>query len=179
MAKNFIIITICIPFLTILFLSIPLLMSTLHFSLPQVRFKFLTENSILQEFSIIFLSIILEAFPFIMVGTILSSIIQIFITEEALSRIIPRNRFLGLLCASLIGLIVPICDCGHAHHNSNKKYDIKSTIIDIIKHTNIKLHDVGRYLIIGSFLSAIMQTFISRRYILLESSKFYKLFTQN
>ncbi len=68
MAKNFIIITICIPFLTILFLSIPLLMSTLHFSLPQVRFKLLTENSILQEFSIVFLSIILEAFPFILMN---------------------------------------------------------------------------------------------------------------
>ena len=65
----------------------------------------------LQNFSIILLSIILEALPFIMLGAFISALIQVFISEEMITRIIPKNTFWGLLGASLMGLIFPVCEC--------------------------------------------------------------------
>jgi uncharacterized protein len=62
-------------------------------------------------FATMFLSIILEAIPFLLLGTFLSSIIEIFIPEEFFQKYIPKNKFLALLMASFIGLIFPVCEC--------------------------------------------------------------------
>lgn len=65
----------------------------------------------LNDFTIIFLSIFLEALPFIFLGLILSAIIQVFVSENTIKKIIPDNLFLGLLSSSLIGFIFPVCEC--------------------------------------------------------------------
>jgi uncharacterized membrane protein YraQ (UPF0718 family) len=69
-------------------------------------------GSDLQNFKTMFVSIILEAFPFILLGVLLSSILQIFVSERTIARIIPKNPFLAILFASLIGIIFPVCECG-------------------------------------------------------------------
>jgi len=66
---------------------------------------------LLKSFTAVFLSIILEAIPFVMLGAFISSFIQIFVPEQFISKIIPRNKFLGLLMASFIGIIFPVCEC--------------------------------------------------------------------
>jgi len=58
------------------------------------------------------ISIILESFPFILLGVLLSSILQIFVSERAVARIIPKNPFLGILFACLVGILFPMCECG-------------------------------------------------------------------
>lgn len=65
-----------------------------------------------QSFKTIFLSIVLEAFPFLMLGVFVSSLLQVSISEELLKRIIPKNPVLGLLTASLLGMVFPVCECG-------------------------------------------------------------------
>ncbi len=65
----------------------------------------------LQSFKTIFLGILLEALPFILIGSFVSSLIQIFVTEEALAKIIPKNVGLGIVTAALLGLVFPICEC--------------------------------------------------------------------
>jgi uncharacterized protein len=62
-------------------------------------------------FSTIFTSIILEAFPFLLLGTFLSSIIEVFTTEDFFKKIIPKNKYLSLLLASVTGLVFPVCEC--------------------------------------------------------------------
>ncbi|WP_085829307.1 permease [Clostridium massiliodielmoense] len=64
-----------------------------------------------QNFCTIFTSILLEGVPFILIGSFISSLIQVFVSEEVITRIIPKNRFLGLILASLVGLIFPVCEC--------------------------------------------------------------------
>jgi uncharacterized membrane protein YraQ (UPF0718 family) len=64
-----------------------------------------------EGFSVVFLSILLEAVPFVLIGTFVSSIIQLYVSEKTIAKIIPKNRFLGLLIASLLGLIFPLCEC--------------------------------------------------------------------
>lgn len=60
----------------------------------------------------IFLSIIIEALPFVLIGVFASSLIHLFISEELISRIIPKQRFARLLIAPLLGILFPICECG-------------------------------------------------------------------
>ncbi|MGH4123047.1 MAG: permease [Clostridium sp.] len=66
---------------------------------------------VINDFSTIFLSIIFEGIPFILIGALASSIIQIFVSEEAIAKIIPKNKFVGVLIASLVGLVFPVCEC--------------------------------------------------------------------
>lgn len=72
---------------------------------------FINKNNILNYFSITFLSIIIDSFPFIMIGVLISSLIQIFVTEDMIARILPKNKILGLVFASTIGIVFPVCDC--------------------------------------------------------------------
>jgi uncharacterized membrane protein YraQ (UPF0718 family) len=69
-------------------------------------------SSNIQSFKTMFLSIILEALPFILLGVIVSSLLQIFVSEQTITRIIPKNPFLAILFACLIGIIFPVCECG-------------------------------------------------------------------
>lgn len=66
---------------------------------------------IFQNFSVIFISIILEALPFVMLGALISALIQVFISENTIARLLPKNKFLGIFIASLSGFIFPVCEC--------------------------------------------------------------------
>jgi uncharacterized protein len=59
----------------------------------------------------IFLSIILEAIPFILLGVFVSAIIQTFVSENAIQKVLPRNPYLAVIPAALLGIIFPICEC--------------------------------------------------------------------
>jgi uncharacterized membrane protein YraQ (UPF0718 family) len=69
------------------------------------------DSVVINDFSAIFLSIIFEGIPFILIGALVSSVIQIFVSEETIARIIPKNKLVGVLVASLVGLIFPVCEC--------------------------------------------------------------------
>ncbi|KAB2333374.1 permease [Cytobacillus depressus] len=66
----------------------------------------------LQIFKTIFISIILEAMPFILIGVFISALLQVFVSEQTIKRMIPKNPVLGIITASVIGIIFPICECG-------------------------------------------------------------------
>lgn len=59
-----------------------------------------------------FLGILLEALPFVLVGAVLSSLLHLYVSEETLSKWIPKNPILGILFACVLGLIFPVCECG-------------------------------------------------------------------
>lgn len=63
------------------------------------------------DFASIFTSIVLEAIPFIILGSFISAIIQICISEEFITKLIPNASILGYFGAALIGLIFPVCEC--------------------------------------------------------------------
>ena len=65
----------------------------------------------MRGFTLILWSILLEALPFVMLGTIISSLIQVFVTEDMLIKLMPQNHFLRLVFAALIGLMFPVCEC--------------------------------------------------------------------
>ena len=67
--------------------------------------------SVLQWFAI-FISIIIEALPFVLLGIILSGFIEVYVTPDLVQRFLPRNRFLRILFGTFIGFVFPSCECG-------------------------------------------------------------------
>lgn len=68
-------------------------------------------TSLLQLLAI-FLSIIIEALPFVLLGAVLSGLIEAFITPDVVERLLPKNKLARILFGSLMGLIFPSCECG-------------------------------------------------------------------
>jgi uncharacterized protein len=61
----------------------------------------------------LFLSLLVEAIPFLLLGVILSSSLLFFIDERKLIAIMPRHPILGALVGSCIGFLFPVCECGN------------------------------------------------------------------
>ncbi|HGD1035906.1 TPA: permease [Streptococcus agalactiae] len=68
-------------------------------------------DSVLQWVAI-FISIIIEALPFVLLGTILSGIIEVFITPDIVNKFLPKNKFLRVLFGTFVGFVFPSCECG-------------------------------------------------------------------
>ena len=208
---------------------------------------FNVNSETLNGFATVFVSMVLEAMPFIIMGSLVSSLIQIFITEDLICKIIPKNIFLGTIAASIVGLFFPICECTivpisrslikkgvpmsiattfmlavpivnpvvlvstyyaflgdtymvfirafigivvsivigllvgklykedpiksrNSYHNNDcncvncnsSKYDSQNKISRIINSTSYEFYNIGRFFIVGAFLSSIMQSFVPR-----------------
>ncbi|MEH7444859.1 permease [Bacillus sp. JJ1122] len=193
------------------------------------------------QLNTIFISILIEAIPFVLIGVLIAGVIQIFVTEEMLAKVLPKNRFLAVIYATLLGALFPACECGivpivrrllqkgvplHAgiafmltgpvinpivlfstyvafgnnwemmlyrgglaiiisfivgiilsyqykdnqlldklavnqhHHISHEKQTIWGKLMDTLRHAVEEFFSVGKYLIVGAFVAAAMQTFI-------------------
>lgn len=66
---------------------------------------------LLNKFSIIFSSIVIEALPFILIGAVLSSFMQVYISNNIFNKIISKNKLLGSIQAGIIGVFLPVCEC--------------------------------------------------------------------
>ena len=50
-------------------------------------------------------------FPFLLLVTIISALMQVFVSEDTILKIMPKNNVLRMVLASLLGLIFPVCEC--------------------------------------------------------------------
>src|SRR5947209_6101945 len=60
----------------------------------------------------VFLGIFLEASPFLLAGVLVSSLLDVAVPAEGLARVLPRNRFIGLIGGVALGAAAPLCECG-------------------------------------------------------------------
>ena len=65
----------------------------------------------IKNIAIIFLSIFFEALPFLLLGSIISSVIEKYVSNEKIASIIPKNPILGSLFGIFLGFFLPACDC--------------------------------------------------------------------
>lgn len=65
----------------------------------------------LNKFSIVFSSIVIEALPFILIGAVLASFMQVYISNNIFNKIISKNKLLGSIQAGIIGVFLPVCEC--------------------------------------------------------------------
>jgi hypothetical protein len=66
----------------------------------------------LSIFSTRFLGIFIEAAPFLLLGTVVSGLLEVFVTREDIVRWIPRNPIAATLAGAFMGFAFPVCECG-------------------------------------------------------------------
>ncbi len=76
---------------------------------PQARF-FAAER--FQTFVTIFLSLFIEAAPFLIAGSIVSGFIAVYVDQGMVERFIPNQPLLAALAGAGLGFIFPVCECG-------------------------------------------------------------------
>lgn len=64
------------------------------------------------DFFKILLSILFEGAPFLLLGSLVSGIVDAFVPAGALTKILPKNSALAILVSGLLGGIFPMCECG-------------------------------------------------------------------
>jgi uncharacterized membrane protein YraQ (UPF0718 family) len=64
-----------------------------------------------QDFAYAFLSILFEGAPFILLGTIISGFVDIYLPAGTMDRFLPKNRNFAVLAAGLMGAVFPVCEC--------------------------------------------------------------------
>lgn len=59
------------------------------------------------------ISVLLESLPFVGLGVILSIVVQVWVPPGAIERMLPRSGWARRAVLSLLGMIVPVCECGN------------------------------------------------------------------
>jgi uncharacterized protein len=63
-------------------------------------------------FIICFTSILYEALPFIVLGAVISGVLEELVPQELIAKLVPRNRPLAIAMSCLLGICFPMCECG-------------------------------------------------------------------
>jgi uncharacterized membrane protein YraQ (UPF0718 family) len=66
----------------------------------------------ISNFTTVFLGIFIEAAPFLLLGTLASGLVEVFVSREDLLRLIPRRALPATLVGGMMGLAFPVCECG-------------------------------------------------------------------
>ncbi|MGB2820576.1 MAG: permease [Phycisphaerae bacterium] len=64
-----------------------------------------------REVTRVFLGIVLEALPFMLLGSMVGGLIEVFVSTERLSAVLSRRRGRSVLVAAGMGLVFPVCEC--------------------------------------------------------------------
>ena len=66
---------------------------------------------LVKNIAIIFMSIFFESLPFLLLGSLISSIIERYVSNETMAKLIPKNIVLGSFMGIFLGFFLPACDC--------------------------------------------------------------------
>ncbi len=72
-----------------------------------------TTSNTVQDFVTLTLSVLYEAFPFLILGSFLAAIFQVYVSTDRLQRALPKHRLLRRLLLGLLGIALPVCECGN------------------------------------------------------------------
>jgi len=66
-----------------------------------------------QDFITLAISVVIESLPFVILGIVLSIVVQVWLPAGAIVRVLPSNPFLRRIVISFIGMLLPVCECGN------------------------------------------------------------------
>ncbi len=66
-----------------------------------------------RDFATLSISVVIESLPFVFLGIVLSIAVQIWLPEGLLLRRLPRTPILRRMVLSLLGMLLPVCECGN------------------------------------------------------------------
>ena len=66
----------------------------------------------LQTWTTVFVSVLVQAVPFLVFGVLLSAVIAVFVPRSFWAKALPRHPALAVPAASMAGVVLPGCECG-------------------------------------------------------------------
>ena len=66
-----------------------------------------------QDFVTLSLSVVIESLPFVFLGIALAVVVQVWVPQRVLFRVLPRTPVLRRAVLSLLGVLLPVCECGN------------------------------------------------------------------
>ncbi len=106
------------PFLVLCLLIFLLILAGADFFLGNRLFgQSIIQNIIIHykenagSFALIFVSIVLEAIPFMLLGSLVGGCIEVWVSHERLAAILPRQKWLATALAACAGICFPVCEC--------------------------------------------------------------------
>jgi uncharacterized protein len=73
---------------------------------------FLQIPSRLNLFATVFLGIFIEAMPYLLFGTFISGLVEVFLNRDLMARLISKRSVPAAISGALMGLVFPVCECG-------------------------------------------------------------------
>ena len=70
-----------------------------------------SDSEALNSLAIVFVSIVLEAIPFMLIGSLVGGFIEAFVSRERMATILPRKGWLTVCLAAAAGVVFPVCEC--------------------------------------------------------------------
>jgi len=64
------------------------------------------------DFAKAFLSVLFEGAPFLLLGALISGFVDVFVSSERVTKLLPSRPGPAIFLAGLLGLIFPMCECG-------------------------------------------------------------------
>lgn len=110
-------------FILMMILALDIYLLTYYFSL-KIAFPFSNVISV-------FVGIMLQGIPFLLIGVMLSAAIQLFVTPRMIEKFFPKNLMGGMIVSLFAGLLLPVCDCASVpifHSLMKKKVPLPATI---------------------------------------------------
>ncbi|MGD9216396.1 MAG: permease [Desulfobacteraceae bacterium] len=70
-----------------------------------------SESGTLNSLAIVFISIVLEAIPFMFFGSLVGGLVEAFVRRERMAMLLPKKRWLIVCVAAGAGIVFPVCEC--------------------------------------------------------------------
>ena len=69
-------------------------------------------NFSFNDFAFAFLSVLFEGIPCLLLGSLISGFVDVFVSSERITRLLPKNPIAAVALSGALGLVFPICECG-------------------------------------------------------------------
>ncbi len=99
-----------LPRILIISIAISVLLVVIFSMAPSGFFIWLWNR--LNIFATVFLSIFVEAIPYLLLGTLASGLVEVFMDRDQMSKWVSRKPVPAALTGALMGMIFPVCECG-------------------------------------------------------------------
>jgi uncharacterized membrane protein YraQ (UPF0718 family) len=66
----------------------------------------------LNLFATVFLEVFIEALPYLLIGTLISGLVEVFLDREQMARLISKRPGPAAVTGAFMGLLFPVCECG-------------------------------------------------------------------
>jgi uncharacterized membrane protein YraQ (UPF0718 family) len=70
-------------------------------------------GDVVQDALTLSISVVIESLPFVILGITLSTAVQLWVPSQLMFRVLPRTPILRRAVLSLLGVMLPVCECGN------------------------------------------------------------------